>query len=85
MAEICINENDIKSLIESYKRENNSFNLYSYSELKGNKRVCKFFTFYLHLSVEIFCPPLVNSTDMISPRLSPARCDSSRTHVRLGA
>ena len=43
MAEICINENDIKSLIESYKREDNSFNLYSYSELKGNKRVCKFF------------------------------------------
>lgn len=43
MAEICINEKDIKSLIESYKKENNTFNLYSYSELKGNKRVCKFF------------------------------------------
>lgn len=43
MAEICINENDIKSLIESYKKEEKSFNLYSYSELKGNKRVCKFF------------------------------------------
>ena len=43
MAEICINEKDIKSLIESYKKENNTFNLYSYSELNGNKRVCKFF------------------------------------------
>ena len=43
MAEICINEKDIKSLIESYKKENNTFNLYSYSEVKGNKRVCKFF------------------------------------------
>ncbi|HJJ17905.1 MAG TPA: hypothetical protein OIM61_01275 [Clostridiaceae bacterium] len=43
MAEICINENDIKPLIESYKKVNNSFNLYSFSELKGNKMVCKFF------------------------------------------
>jgi len=43
MAEICINESDIKPLIESYKKVNNSFNLYSYSELKENKRVCKFF------------------------------------------
>ena len=43
MAEICINEKDIKSLIESYKKEDNTFNLYSYSELKGNKRVCKFY------------------------------------------
>lgn len=43
MAEICINEKDIKSLIESYKKEDNTFNLYSYSELNGNKRVCKFY------------------------------------------
>lgn len=43
MAEICINEKDIKALIESYKKEDNTFNLYSYSELKSNKRVCKFF------------------------------------------
>lgn len=43
MAEICINENDLEPLIESYKKVNSSFNLYSFSELKGNKRVCKFF------------------------------------------
>ena len=43
MAEICINEKDIKPLIESYKKVDNSFNMYSYSELKGNKRACKFY------------------------------------------
>ena len=32
MAEICINEKDIKPLIESYKKVDNSFNMYSYSE-----------------------------------------------------
>lgn len=68
MAEICINEKDIKSLIETYKKVDNSFNLYSYSELKGNKIVCKFFINNQECKIDIW---IKKSSVKIIPTKNP--------------
>lgn len=54
MAEVCINENDIKSLIESYKKEDNSFNIISFFDGKGNKKACRFFVNKQECQIDIW-------------------------------